>query len=98
MGEKRFILAIDHGTSGVKASIVSTHGQILASDFEKTPIYFLPEGGAEQDPGHWWDALLAVSGRLVARRCCSTRRYHSGMRVQHLFQHGGRGLLRATTS
>jgi len=67
MGEKRFILAIDHGTSGVKASIVSIHGHILACDFEKTPIYFLPGGGAEQDPAHWWNALLAVSGRLVGK-------------------------------
>lgn len=37
MGKQRTILAIDHGTSGVKASLVSTHGRILASDAEKTP-------------------------------------------------------------
>lgn len=66
MGKQRTILAIDHGTSGVKASLVSTHGRILASDAEKTPIFFLPGGGAEQDPAQWWDALVRVSRRLVS--------------------------------
>ncbi|HXK47067.1 MAG TPA: FGGY-family carbohydrate kinase [Deltaproteobacteria bacterium] len=65
MSTQRIILAIDHGTSGVKASLVTVHGRVLASDSEKTPIRFLPGGGAEQDPGLWWDALLAVASRLV---------------------------------
>jgi len=59
------ILAIDHGTSGIKTSIISTHGRVMASDFEKTPIHFLSNGGAEQDPEDWWNALIAVSRRLV---------------------------------
>jgi xylulokinase len=59
------ILAIDHGTSGVKASLLSAHGRVAASDFEKTPIHFLPGGGAEQDPQDWWNALLATARRLV---------------------------------
>ncbi len=62
-----YILAYDHGTSGVKTSIVSKHGKVVASDFEKTPIYFLPNGGAEQDPQDWWNALLATSKRLVRK-------------------------------
>lgn len=61
----RAILAIDHGTSGVKASLVSVHGHVLASDAEKTSVMFLPGGGAEQDPSQWWGALLSVSRRLV---------------------------------
>jgi xylulokinase len=59
------ILAFDHGTSGVKASLITARGRILASDAEKTPVMFLPAGGAEQDPGLWWEALLKVSRRLV---------------------------------
>ena len=66
MSEQPTILAIDHGTSGVKASLVTIHGRVLASDAQKTPVFFLPGGGAEQDPGQWWDALLSVSQRLVA--------------------------------
>jgi xylulokinase len=65
LSSQRIILAIDHGTSGVKASLVTIHGRVLASDSEKTTIRFLPGGGAVQDPGQWWDALLSVARRLV---------------------------------
>ena len=43
----KYILAIDHGTSGIKAAIVSLHGQVLDYEYEKTAIEFLPGGGAE---------------------------------------------------
>ncbi len=65
--EKRFVLAIDHGTSGVKSSIVSTEGEVIDSEFEKTPIRFLGQGGAEQDPEEWWNALVRTSRRLVQK-------------------------------
>lgn len=61
-----YILAVDHGTSGIKASVISSHGRVMASDFERTPIHFLPNGGAEQDPEDWWKAVIAVSRRLVS--------------------------------
>lgn len=67
MKKDHYVLAIDHGTSGVKTSIISVYGQVVASDFEKTPIHFLPGGGAEQAPEDWWDALLATCRRLVSR-------------------------------
>ncbi len=67
MKQDEYILAIDHGTSGVKASVISIHGQVVASDYEKTPIHFLPGGGAEQDPEDWWRALLSTSKRLVSK-------------------------------
>ena len=63
----KYILAIDHGTSGIKAAIVSIHGQVLDYAYEKTAIAFLPGGGAEQDPDDWWQALLKACTRLVAR-------------------------------
>jgi xylulokinase len=67
MGNDKYVLAIDHGTSGIKASIIGMDGRIADSDFEATPIYFLEGGGAEQDPQDWWNALLAASKRLVQR-------------------------------
>jgi xylulokinase len=63
----RHVLAIDHGTSGIKAAIVSERGEVVDSDFEATPIHFFEGGGAEQDPDDWWRALLETSRRLVAR-------------------------------
>ena len=62
----KYILAIDHGTSGVKSSLFSVRGEHLATETQKTPVIFLPGGGAEQDPGLWWDALIQTSQKLVA--------------------------------
>ena len=67
MEKGRYVLAVDHGTSGIKISLISINGQVVASDFEKTPITFLPGGGAEQDPQEWWNALLTASKRLVGK-------------------------------
>ncbi len=67
MGKEKYVLAIDHGTSGVKAALVSVHGQVVDFEFQATDIYYLPGGGAEQDPAQWWAALLATAGRLVER-------------------------------
>jgi xylulokinase len=61
------VLAIDHGTSGIKAAIVSARGVVVDSDFEATPIQFIEGGGAEQDPEDWWSALLKASRRLIDR-------------------------------
>ena len=66
-----YILAIDHGTSGIKTAIVSIHGRVLDYQYEKTAIRFLPGGGAEQDPGDWWQALLKACTRLVANSAVS---------------------------
>jgi len=64
---EKYVLAIDHGTSGLKTSIISMHGDVMAFDFKKTPIYFLSGGGAEQDPQDWWDALITTARSVVAR-------------------------------
>ena len=63
----RYVLAIDHGTSGCKTALVSTRGAIAGGEFEPCPTHYLPGGGVEQDPQDWWRALLASSRRLIAR-------------------------------
>jgi len=59
--QSKYILAIDHGTSGLKVAIVSIYGEIIDFEYEATPISFLPGGGAEQDPDDWWNALIAAA-------------------------------------
>ncbi len=63
----KYILAIDHGTSGIKAAIMALGGDTVDFQFEKTPISFLPNGGAEQDPDDWWRALVEASRTLISR-------------------------------
>ena len=77
------ILAIDLGTSGCKAALVSIDGRVAGWEFEPVETKLLPGGGAEQDPEAWWRALLLVSKKLIAQRlvdpqqivavCCSTQ-------------------------
>jgi len=81
--DSRWILAIDLGTSGCKAALVSAAGRVAAWEFEGVETILLPGGGAEQDPHAWWTALLRVCGRLISRGvvptsgivaiCCSTQ-------------------------
>ncbi|MBC8458503.1 MAG: hypothetical protein H8D67_10965, partial [Deltaproteobacteria bacterium] len=47
----KYILTIDLGTSGPKVALVSTDGVVADYEFEKTQLFLIPDGGAEQDPG-----------------------------------------------
>ncbi len=67
MAGKEYVLAIDHGTSGVKTAVVSTYGEVIDFEYEKTPIHFLPNGGAEQDPNDWWNGIIKTSKRLLQK-------------------------------
>ncbi len=66
--EKKYILAVDHGTSAMKVALADTCGEILAFEFEDTPIYLSSDGGAEQDPDEWWGALVKATRKLLARK------------------------------
>jgi xylulokinase len=63
----RHILAIDLGTSALKVALVSTAGDVVASEQESCSVTLLPGGGAEQDPMAWWDLITKASSRLMAR-------------------------------
>ncbi|NOZ87893.1 MAG: xylulose kinase [Deltaproteobacteria bacterium] len=63
---KGCILAIDLGTSGPKVVVADLAGGFLAQTLEKTPVKFLPGGGAEQDPEDWWKAIVRASRRAIS--------------------------------
>ncbi|MBP7735884.1 MAG: FGGY-family carbohydrate kinase [Spirochaetes bacterium] len=63
----RFILAVDHGTSGCKVALSTIHGKIIDFESHPTKVFFLPGGGAEQDPEEWWTAFLTSAKRLLRR-------------------------------
>jgi len=64
----KHILAIDLGTSGPKAALVTTRGEVIDYEFQDVELVLLPGGGAEQRPEEWWNAILAVTKKVLARR------------------------------
>lgn len=60
------MVAIDLGTGGPKVALVSATGRIAASAFEPVALHLLPGGGAEQDPGAWWSAVVSATRRVIA--------------------------------
>lgn len=63
----KYILAIDLGTGGPKVALVSTSGDVIAHEIERTQLFLLANGGAEQDPDDWWGAISTAAKRLLAR-------------------------------
>ncbi len=65
--EKDCILAFDIGTSGVKASLVLRHGDVLDSTYHGYLTRHQP-GFVEQDPQDWWHATLSCLTELTQRQ------------------------------
>ncbi len=59
------VLAIDLGTSGPKAAVVSLDGRIVATGHERVATHFIPGSGVEQDPAEIWSAVKAASVRAL---------------------------------
>ena len=64
---QKYVLAIDLGTSGPKTALISVYGEVLDSEFQATPIILLPDGGAEQDPDGWWDAIMSTAKKVLSK-------------------------------
>jgi glycerol kinase len=60
------ILAIDAGTTGVTALVVSNQGQILARGYQEFEQHFPKPGWVEHDPEQIWQAVLASCTRALA--------------------------------
>jgi xylulokinase len=65
--DNKYILTIDLGTNGPKVALVTTRGEVVAHEFEPTPLYLFPNGGAEQNPDEWWEAIITAARRLLSR-------------------------------
>ncbi|WKZ34188.1 MAG: FGGY-family carbohydrate kinase [Anaerolineales bacterium] len=71
MSSEKYILAIDLGTSGPKVALFSLQGELIGSEFQENRVLLLPDGGAEQSPAEWWDAINTAVKRLLGRRLVS---------------------------
>ncbi|HEX9823752.1 MAG TPA: glycerol kinase GlpK [Actinomycetota bacterium] len=61
-----FVLAIDAGTTGVRAVVVDAGGAIVAKGYHEFPQSFPRPGWVEHDPEDWWRTALAAAGEALA--------------------------------
>ena len=61
------VLAIDLGSTGVKVAVVDQDGTVRSSAGEVLPLLFTDDGGVEQDPNGWWDAIGRCARHAVER-------------------------------
>ena len=64
-GVLEMILALDLGTTAVKAAVVSARGELLAWDAEPQPLILTPDGGVEQDPRAWCNACSPMRPNIA---------------------------------
>ncbi|MHA1344330.1 MAG: xylulokinase [Promethearchaeota archaeon] len=62
---EKYILAIDHGTSGPKSAIVSAKGKVIDWIFKEVPLYLPEQGAAEQSPEDWWNGFISGAKELL---------------------------------
>lgn len=62
-----YIIAYDIGTTGVKTCIfeVSDRINLIASAMEGYELYVLDNGGVEQEPRQWWEAMCKTTKQVL---------------------------------
>ena len=60
-----YLIAHDIGTSGNKASLFTTDGQLLKSTVSAYPTDYFSSNCAEQDPLDWWHAVCESTKELL---------------------------------
>jgi glycerol kinase len=59
------VVALDAGTTGVRAMAVDDYGAILGTRYREFPQYFPRPGWVEHDPEEIWEATSATLGDLI---------------------------------
>ena len=66
--EKKFVLSIDSGSTGIRAMLFNRAGEIVERAYERTdPV--TPEAGAlEHEPEMLWQSLLNVVSEVLSKQ------------------------------
>lgn len=62
---KKYILALDQGTTSSRAILFDRHGQPCASAQQEFPQHFPQPGWVEHDPNDIWESQLAVARQVL---------------------------------
>jgi xylulokinase len=60
-----YFLGLDIGTSGTKSLLIDESGRKMASEIAEYPLSTPQPLWAEQNPQHWWDAVVATVRALI---------------------------------
>ncbi len=61
-----YVLAVDLGTGGPKVAVLSADGRIVAHAFGPVGLELTEDGGAEQSPEDWWQAVVNSARQALA--------------------------------
>ena len=63
----KYAITYDIGTTGVKTCIFELGDTIklVSAASEGYKLYVFPDGGAEQDPQEWWDAMCSTTQKVL---------------------------------
>lgn len=64
---EKYIVSHDLGTSGNKAVLITTQGDIIDTDKEHYPIHHPKPNWAEQDPWDWWKAVCSTTKNVIKK-------------------------------
>ena len=64
---KKYVLAIDQGTTGTRAFIFNARGSVVSSAYQEIQQYYPKPGWVEHCPLEIWDSVCAVSLNLSAK-------------------------------
>jgi xylulokinase len=69
MEHSSLVVTYDIGTTGVKTCLFRLAGKLemLGHAYAGYGLYILENGGAEQDPDEWWQAVCATTREVLAR-------------------------------
>ena len=64
---KKYVLAYDLGTSGVKGALVTPEGDVAYTATVSYPLYTAEGGIAEQDPADYWRGVCSVTRAVLEK-------------------------------
>lgn len=66
----KYALAYDIGTTGVKTCLFEIDDdniKLISDANEGYELYVMPDGGAEQDPNEWWQAMCSTTRTVIKK-------------------------------
>ncbi len=64
---KKYILAIDQGTTGSRAFLIDDQGKIASSSYQEFKQYFPKPGWVEHDASEIWDSVCQVIKQAIKK-------------------------------